>query len=93
MLFLCSNVKFKEGFSKDEIIATGEIENRSQRDYSVAMFKFFLFDRKQIIGTGIVKIYEFKRGARKHFETAVQMNDCRPISAIARYETLFDSGY
>lgn len=93
MIFPVYDVNFKASLNDNSVLATGEIENNSPRDYSVAMFRIMLFNKKQRLGTGFAKVYEFKRNTRKAFEAPIKGVEVAAIKSIARYEILFESGY
>ncbi len=93
MIFPTYDINFKANLNDNSLLVTGEVENNSVRDYSVAMFRIALFDKKQRLGTGFAKVYEFKKNTRKAFEAQIKGAEATAIPSIARYEILFETGY
>jgi len=89
MVFSTYNINFKKG-TEDWIIVAGEIRNDSARDYRLAMFRIFVYDKKQVLGNGVIKIYDFRPHSTRSFETLIENVSYQLIPAIARHEIVLE---
>ncbi len=92
MIFPTYNVNFKRGASEESIVATGEIRNDSNRDYTCALFKIILYGKHHAIGTGVIKIHDFKLKTTKAFNILIEAH-YKLIPSIMRYEIVMERGY
>lgn len=92
MIFPTYNVEFKRASNEEFIVASGEIRNDSNRDYTCGLFKIILYGKHSAIGTGIIKIYDFKVKSTKAFSILVEAHS-RLIPSILRYEIIMERGY
>ncbi len=86
------NVEFVPLTSEADTIVRGEASNDSTRNYNVVLLRIFVYRKEITIGKGIIKIYDFRAGAKKYFETIIDLNRSQ-ISEITHYEILFEHGY
>lgn len=92
MLFPCYGINFERGSYEESIIATGELKNDSTKDYNLAMFKIIIYSKRQSIGSGVIKLYDFKKNATKSFRIIIEAHrDLIPL--IVKYEILLESAY
>jgi len=92
MAFPIYNVSFRRAH-QDSIVVNGEIVNETGRNYAMAAFKILLFDKYHLIGSGIIKVHDFRSRAIKEFEALIEGMDCKIIPSIFKYEVLFEGGY
>ena len=92
MAFPVYNLTFRRGH-QNSIIASGEMVNETSRDYAMAMFKVLVFDKHQLLGTGIIKVHDFRSKAIREFESLIEGLDYKVIPSIFRYEVVFEGGY
>ena len=92
MAFPTYNVHFRRAH-QENIITTGEIVNESSKGYAMAMFKIMVFDKYHLLGSGIIKVHDFRPRAIREFEALIEGLDYKAIPAIFRYEILFEGGY
>jgi hypothetical protein len=92
MAFPVYNVSFRRA-QKNDVVAVGEIVNESSKGYALAMFKILLFDRYHLMGSGIIKVYDFQPRAIREFETVIEGIDYKLVPSIFRHEVLFEGGY
>lgn len=87
------NVTFKRKGDGKWVFAEGEIENNTNKDYSVALFRISVFDKNILIWTGPLKIKGFKKRQHKPFEILMEGLNYYSLSTISRYDIYFESGY
>jgi len=92
MIFPTYDVNFKRGSSEETIIVTGEVRNDSNRDYTCALFKIIIYSKHSAIGSGIIKLHDFKLKTTKSFNVLIDVHS-RLIPAIVRYEIVMERGY
>jgi uncharacterized protein YgiM (DUF1202 family) len=85
--FVPKKVRLTERFGMVRV--TGEMTNRSVKDYFAAGFIISLYDAKdRLLGTGDILIDEFPKGKTKSFTTYVEVSYQR----VHRYNIRFDFG-
>jgi len=92
MFFPVYDVNFKRGSSEETIVATGDIRNDSNKDYACALFKIVIYSKHSAIGSGVIKIHDFKLKTTKSFNVLIDAHS-KLIPAIMRYEILMERGY
>lgn len=92
MQFSYYNVEFVPLTSAVDTIVKGEASNDTTRNYNIVLLRIFVYRKDVTIGKGIIKIYDFRAGAKKYFEAIVDLNRSQ-ISEVTRYEILFEHGY
>ncbi|MFA5157115.1 MAG: FxLYD domain-containing protein [Candidatus Omnitrophota bacterium] len=93
MIFPTYEVQFEKSGFDESVVVTGDIKNDSSRDYNMAMFKIVLYSRHKLVGSGVIKVYDFKRDMTKPFRAYVAMDTAVKITAIDRYEIMIEGGY
>ena len=93
MIFQTYEVQYERSGFDESIIVTGDIKNDSSRDYNMAMFKIVLYSRNKPVGSGVIKVYDFKKNMTKPFRTYVPVDSAVKITAINRYEIMIEGGY
>jgi len=85
--FIPKKVRLAESFGIVRV--TGEMTNRSVKDYFAARFMISLYDAKdRLLGTGDILIDEFPKGKTTSFATYVEAR----YSRVHRYNIRFDFG-
>lgn len=92
MSFLTYNVQFEILAEENYTQIKGEITNETTQNYTVALFKIFVYNREVTMCKGTVKVYDLKAGATKHFEAILELHRSR-IPKISGFEMLFEQGY
>lgn len=92
MQFSYYNIEFMPLASDVDTIVKGEASNDTVRNYNIVLLKIFVYRKDVIIGKGVIKIHDFRAGAKKYFEATVDLNRSQ-ISEVTRYEILFEHGY
>ena len=92
MNFPVYNIRYEARTADFSTVVKGEIKNDGAKDFTFIMFKIILYDRQKSIGTGIIKIYDFKINNIKFFEAVVDMHRSL-IPRILKYEIVFENGY
>jgi hypothetical protein len=85
-------VNFSAGTDEDWLVVSGEIRNDTSKDYNFAMFKIILYNKQMALGSGIIKIYDFRRRTTKVFELPIEVPR-KMIQTIVKYEVLYEGGY
>jgi hypothetical protein len=93
MIFPVYEVNFEKSTFDESITATGEIKNDSSRDYNLAMFRIIIYNRNRRLGSGIIKLYDFRRGMSKSFRTYIPITTDIKVSMINRHEVMIEGGY
>ena len=93
MIFPTYDVSFEKSTFDESIVATGEIKNDTSRDYNLAMFRIIVYARNRRLGSGIIKLYDFRRGMNKSFRTYIPITADIKVSMINRYEVMIEGGY
>lgn len=76
------------------MLVTGEIQNNTTKNYTAALFRIFLFDKKHnVLGKATFKLDDFKAARVKPFEVQVEDIPNIPIQRIASCDILWESGY
>lgn len=92
MFFPCYNVNFAAGVDEEWIVVTGEIRNDTSKDYSFVLFKIILYGKNAAIGSGIIKVHDFRRRSTKLFEVNIELPR-KLIATIIKHEVLYEGGY
>jgi len=93
MFFPTYDVQFEKSTFDESIIVTGDIKNDSSRDYSLAMFRIFLYAKSRLLGSGMFKVYDFKKDLTKPFRVYVLVDEGVRLSTVSRYEVVSEGGY
>jgi len=93
MIFQTYEVQFEKSSFDESVVVTGDIKNDSSRDYNMAMFKIVLYSKNKPVGSGVIKVYDFKKDITKPFRTYVAVDASVKITAIDRYEVMIEGGY
>lgn len=92
MSFLAYNVEFQVLANENYIGIKGQISNETSRSYSTALFKIFVHSRETAIYKGNLKIFDFRAGQTKYFESVLKLHRSR-IPDISGYEIIFEQGF
>jgi hypothetical protein len=92
MNFSNYNVTFKRG-GQNWVVAIGEIKNDTRKDFKSAIFRIFIYSRRQTLGSGLIRVHDFRARSLKPFEVTIERVDFALVHTIARYEILFEGGY
>ncbi|MDD4909219.1 MAG: hypothetical protein PHR44_00855 [Candidatus Omnitrophica bacterium] len=90
MLFPTYNVGFRRG--EEWTIVTGQIRNESSRNFALAVFKIVLFNKTYPIGSGIIKIRNFRSKTTKSFEQMIIGVGFNLIPSIEKYDIVLEGG-
>jgi len=90
MLFPLYDVKFRKG--EEWIIVSGQIRNDSHKNFTLAVFKIILFSKNLIIGSGTIKIHNFRSKTTKNFEQILTGVGYHLIPSIDRYDIVLERG-
>jgi len=91
--FLITNIIYEKDKISNSVVITGEITNRSGKDYSAVVFKVVLFIREKPVGHAMMTINGFSSGETKVFTKLVREADFRHITQSARCEIIAESAY
>ena len=93
-MFSFYNISYKLGHLNNSILVSGELQNSSTKSYSYALFRIFLFDKhRKIIGSGIIKLADFKNSSTRQFEVLVEDVSYVTLKGITSCDIILDSGY
>ena len=92
MLFPSYNVTFKRG-SEEWIVVTGEIQNIAKRNFTTAVFRLVLFDKRRVMGIGFIKLRSFRARSIRRFEVLIHGLHYKLIPTIVNYRIILESGY
>lgn len=92
MNFSTYNIEYEVMSDENYTMVKGQISNETTRNYTLALFKLFLYSREATLAKGIVKLHDFRAGSTKSFETVIDLHRTR-IPKIVGYELLFEQGY
>lgn len=88
------NVGFKKDDQEDWLVATGEITNKSGRNYNAIVFRLILFIKSIPIGNAMITINGFHNGQTKRFEKRVGELEYRRVNEqITHYEIYPEGAY
>jgi len=91
--FLSTNIIYEKDKISNSAVITGEITNRSGKDYNAVVFKIILFIREKPVGHGMMTINGFSNGETKVFSKLIREADFRHITQSARTEIIAESAY
>ncbi len=92
MSFPVYNVQFEVLTDENYTEIKGQIANETNRNYSTALFKIFVYSRETTICKGNIKVHEFHAGQTKSFEAILELHRLR-IPKISAYEIIFEQGF
>lgn len=92
MFFSSYNVNFEKGSYDESIIANGEIRNETLKDYSLVMFKIIVYNKRCSLGSGIIKIYDFKRTTTRAFNVILEVHRGL-LPTIVKHEIVVETAY
>ncbi len=92
MRFSTYNVQYEVLTDENYILVKGQITNDTTRNYTLALFKLYLYGRESTIAKGVVRVYDFRPGSIKLFETVVELHRSR-IPKIISYDMVYEQGY
>lgn len=92
MNFPVYNIRYEARSTDMATIVKGDMKNDSMKNFTFIMFRVILYDRQKSLGSGILKLYDFRVNNTKFFEVVVDMNRAL-IPRIVKYEILFENGY
>lgn len=92
MGFSTYNVQFEILSDEDYTLIKGEITNETPRNYTVALFKIFVYSNEVAVCNGTIRVNDLRAGATRHFEAVLDLHRSR-ISKISGFEILFEHGY
>ena len=87
------NVQFRKNNLENCVAVVGEITNESSRDYDAAVFRLSLFDRQQLIASGMIRIKGFGKKRTKSFEVLLKELPFHLMPKKYRFDINFESGY
>ncbi len=91
--FLVNNIVYEKDKISNAVVITGEISNRSGKDYNAVVFRVILFVREKPVGHGMMTINGFSNGETKMFAKLIREADFRYITQAARTEIIPESAY
>jgi hypothetical protein len=92
--FSFENVNFRKDNSEDLLIVSGEVTNKTGRDYSSVVFRLIVFAKDIPLGHTLVTINGFGNGRMKRFERRFESLIYSQVNTkISNYETTFEGGY
>lgn len=92
MKFPYYGVDFKKNYLGDEILVNGEIRNYTGKSYNTAVFRIVLYSRNKNIGSGLIKVYDFKAGITRSFGAVLNISH-KIIPRIHGFDIVFESGF
>lgn len=92
MRFPYYNVEFRKNYLSDLLLVSGEIKNCSGRTYATAVFRIILYHKNKIMGSGMIKVCDFKARFTRSFEAVLEL-DYKIASRITNFDIVFESGY
>jgi len=91
--FLTTNIIYEKDKISNSVVVTGEITNRSGKDYNAVVFRLVLFVREKPVGHAMMTINGFSNNETKIFSKLVREADFRYITQAARTEIIPESAY
>lgn len=92
--FSLENVNFEKDISEDTLVISGELTNRSDRDYSCVVFRFVVFAKDSPLCHANITINGFSKGRTRRFEKIIHgLAYSDVINKITGYEAFFEGGY
>ena len=92
MKFPYYSIEFKKNYSSDEILVSGAIRNYTSKSYNTAVFRIILYRQSKIIGSGLIKVHDFKANITRDFEAVLNISH-KVIPRISGFDIVFDSGF
>jgi hypothetical protein len=91
--FLVTNILFEKDKISNSLVVTGEITNKTGKDYSAVVFRVIVFIREKPMGHTMMTLNGFSNGETKMFAKLVREVDFRKITQSARCEIIAESAY
>jgi len=92
--FYYDKVEFKKHKQGDWLVATGEMTNRSGKNYNAVVFRIILFIGNIPIGNAVITIRSFRNGQTRRFEKQIgELEYSKVVREISRYEIYPESSY
>ena len=93
-LFTYKNINFKKHGASESLVVTGDIVNRSGRNYNAVVFRMVLFVKNTPVGSEVVTINGFLNGQTRSFEKEVgDLDYSRIASSITQCDIYAESAY
>jgi hypothetical protein len=93
LAFSYYNIKYEKHPVEKWVVASGEIRNETNKNYSTAVFRIKLYVDENCIGSAIIKICGFRAKSSKTFDVLIDGAHNKMIPKINRCEILFESSY
>ncbi len=72
MVFLMYNVQFEVFADENYTEIKGQISNETTHNYTMALFKIFVYSREATICKENIKVHDLRAGSTKHFEAVLK---------------------
>jgi len=88
------NVVFKKDSESDGLVMSGDIINKSGRNYHAVVFKIVIFIKSTPIGSASIAINGFTNNQTKKFEKKIaELSYSKVFADITHYEIYPESAY
>ncbi len=88
------NVNLRKSESSNELVITGDVENRSGRNYAAVAIRIILFSKNIPLASAVTVVNGLPNGSSRTFEKRFEELDYEKVAhTITRHEVIAENAY